>query len=153
MLVIHLTLNGTNTPRSRVISTIRKTSSTWRDIVFVSGFASLKPVGALSLSGHSKMPGTTCAFHLWVKQGKRIDHTWIKVSIQSAIPFHICARRFADTMLLQSTTLFASHDDASHCSKIWSLLIRNYRQHVIVIVSSYIHRIKCQAQWLPHTLI
>jgi hypothetical protein len=119
----HQFYNGTNMPRSRVISIMRNTSSDWSDMVLVSGFASLKPGGALSLNGHSKKPGTTWAYHLWVKQGKRIDHTWIIVRMQRAMPFHLCALRFVLTILLQSKQFFPSHDDAIHYSKIWGLWI------------------------------
>lgn len=113
-------LKGTIIPRSKVISTRRKTSSTCKDIVFVAASTSLKPGGILSLSGHSNTPGTTCARYLWVIQGTRMLHTWQSVQMQSAMPFHLWAWMLLLVMLLQSKTLL-SHDEARYCSRMRSL--------------------------------
>ena len=118
---IQRTLSGVKMHSNIVISTMRKISSPCKDIVSVSGLASLKPGGVRSLSGHSKYPGTTCALQLWVTQGTKIDHTWIKVKTQSAIPFHLWASMLLFVMLLQSMMCFPIHEDAMCCSKICNL--------------------------------
>jgi hypothetical protein len=101
-------------------------------MVSVSEFASLKPGGDRSDKGYSKTPGTTWADQPFVTHGSKILQTWIKVRTHRAMAFHLCSRRLALTISLQSRIYFPTKEaERIHSSDLSRTTRRRLKQQML----------------------